>query len=78
MALDSTGKQVSYGDVLFVTIESLGTKVVTVVKISESAKGVKVDGAYVDLSDGVRTKKVPVDVSKARLVVRANGEEVAP
>lgn len=77
MATDSSGNSINYGDILIVTIESLGTKVVTVVKISESAKGVTAQGAYVDLDDGVRTKKVPVDVSKARLIVKADGSEVA-
>lgn len=73
-AIDSNGNAVGVGDVLIVTVESEGKKAVTVVKISETSKGVTAFGAYVDLVGHGRVEKAPIDVATGVLVLRRNGE----
>jgi len=84
MATDSKKNAVSFGDYLIVDAVptdksgvSKFTGIVRIVKLSETPKGTSAIGAFVDLVGNGRVQRMPVDVSKARLVLKADGSEVA-
>lgn len=82
MAIDSKNNQVAFGDYLIVEEAPMGSEhvkfsgIVRVIKLSETPKGTSAVGAFVDLVGNGRVARMPVDVSKARLVLRADGSEV--
>ena len=83
MATDSKGKPVQFGDYLIVEAQPMDdagivtfSGVVRVIKLSETTRGTSAVGGFVDLIGHGRIGKVKIDVTKATLVARANGEVV--
>jgi hypothetical protein len=78
MAQDGKGNQVGFGDWLAVLDHDNSFRgIVRIVKLSETTKGASAIGAYVDLVGHGRVAKCKVDVSRATLVMRADGMVVS-
>ncbi len=83
MAIDSKGKQVAFGDYVAIRdvqldeVARLVGTIVRVVSITETPKGIKAIGAYVDLIGTGRVAKVQVDLSAGTLVMRSDGTVVS-
>ena len=79
MATDSRGSAVQYGDYVAVQgvdlseVQEIPGTIVRIVSISETPKGIKAIGAYVDLIGTGRVAKVPVDIAAATLLMKSDG-----
>ena len=77
MATDSNGSAVQYGDYVAIKTvpdrEELDGTIVRIVSITETPKGIKAIGAYVDLIGTGRVAKVPVDIAAATLLMKSDG-----
>lgn len=80
MAKDSTGQPVGFGDYVKVRDAALSPHVsfsgiARIVKISESPKGTRATGAFVDLFGNGRVTRFQFDPIESVLVLLANGTD---
>lgn len=79
-ATDSKGNTVGLGDVILAHVWADGgqiaMKAITIVKLSETPRGVSATGAYVEVVGHGRVAKTKVDIGKGTLVLRRDGSGV--